>query len=102
MNEEPLATRREVDQLRDEMRQAQADAKTVAVLSEQLATLARSLSDFKTAIQTRFEAHDKVHADAERERTASRRWLIGTCIAALTVLIGLYGWVALLLDHHHG
>lgn len=97
MSEDPFATRRELDQLRTELRTMHADSTAVAVLGTQLSTLSRDLTDFKAAITKQFEDHDRVHEMAERERTASRRWLIGTTIAALTVLIGLYGWVALLL-----
>jgi hypothetical protein len=96
---EPYATRRELDQVREEMRAMRTDATTIAVLGTQLTTLTANLLEFKVDVNQRFDAHDKLHATAERERSASRRWLIGTCLAALTILAGLYGWVALLVHH---
>lgn len=98
--DEPFATRRELDQVREEVRAMRADTTTIAVLGQQITQLTQNLLDFKTSVNTRFDAHDKLHATAELERTSSRRWLIGTCIAALTIMAGLYGWVALLLPHH--
>jgi hypothetical protein len=90
-------TRRELDQIRGELSRQRQDGTTVAVLSTQLTTLAASVAEFKAAVGKRFDDHDRLHAEAEKERTSSRRWLIGTTIAALAMLIGMYGWVALLL-----
>ena len=94
---EPYATRRELDQVRDEMRVMRADTTTIAVLAQQITQLTANLLDFKVAVNTRFDSHDKLHATAERDRTASRRWLIGTCVTAICAMIGLYGWIALFL-----
>ena len=95
--DEPYATRREVDQVRDELRTMRSDSTTIAVLAQQITQLTANLLDFKTSVYTRFDAHDKLHATAEQERVSSRRWLIGTCVAALAAMIGLYGWIALFL-----
>lgn len=70
--DEPYATRREVDQVRDELRTMRSDSTTIAVLAQQITQLTANLLDFKTSVYTRFDAHDKLHATAEQERVSSR------------------------------
>lgn len=100
MDTEPYATRRELDQVREEMRMLRADSTTVAVLSQQLVALTAAFVEFKTSVTDRFDAHDKLHGESEKARTDNRRWLVGTAIAAICGLIGLYGWIAVFLPHH--
>jgi hypothetical protein len=97
-------SRREVDQLRGEVteiRQSVDSLKSgntaIAVLGTQIATVMRDLSELKADMTARFTQHEKIHEDDERARSSGRRWLIGTTIAALGVIVGLYGWVALLI-----
>lgn len=97
-------TRREIDQVRGELseiRQSVDSLKsgntTVAVLGTQITVLTKELSELKTDMVNRFTKHELVHAEDEKARSSGRRWLIGTTIAALGTIGGLYGWVALLL-----
>jgi hypothetical protein len=101
---EDYVSRREVDLLRNEItdvRQSVEGLKSgnaaVAVLGTQIATITRDLSELKMDMIARFTQHEKIHADDEKARSSGRRWLIGTTIAALGVIVGLYGWVALLI-----
>lgn len=101
---EDYVSRREVDQLRDEItgiRQSVDTLKSgntsIAVLGTQISTITRDLSELKSDMMAKFISHEKIHEDDEKARSSGRRWLIGTTIAALGVIMGLYGWVALLL-----
>lgn len=101
---EDYVSRREVDQLRGELtdiRQSvdslKAGNTSIAVLGTQISIITRDLSELKSDMVTRFTQHEKIHEDDEKARSSGRRWLIGTTVAALGVIVGLYGWVALLL-----
>jgi hypothetical protein len=101
---EDYVTRREIDQLRadvtdtkhsvDELKSGNA---AIAVLSTQISTITRDLSELKSDMMSKFTNHERVHEEDEKARSSGRRWLIGTTISALAVLAGLYGWIALLL-----
>lgn len=97
-------SRREVDQLGREIAEIRQSVDmlrsgntSIAVLGTQISTITRDLSELKSDMMAKFSAHEKIHEADERARSSSRRWLIGTTIAALGVIVGLYGWVALLL-----
>jgi small-conductance mechanosensitive channel len=99
-----FVSRREGDQIRNELTgihqsvdKLKSDNTTVAVLATQISTLTRDLSELKSDMLTRFTRHEEIHEADEKARSSGRRWLIGTTIAALGVIVGLYGWVALLL-----
>jgi small-conductance mechanosensitive channel len=101
---EDYVSRREVDQLRGELTEIRQSVDTlksgnaaIAVLSTQISTITRDLSELKSDMTTKFARHEEVHEADEKARSSGRRWLIGTTIAALGVIVGLYGWVALLL-----
>jgi hypothetical protein len=101
---EDYVTRREIDQTRADMSDIKHTIDTIksenaaiAVLSTQISTITRDLTELKTDMITRFTRHEAVHESDEKARSASRRWLIATTITALGIIAGLYGWVALLL-----
>lgn len=77
------ATRREIDQLRAEVRR----------LQEQLSQVEGSS---KVTAQ-----HLQAHEEAQRERTEARRWAIGIAFAALGALSGVYLMLIDLLSHAH-
>lgn len=101
---EDYVSRREVDQLRGELteiRQSVDSLKSgntsIAILGTQISTITRDLSELKSDMMTKFSSHERIHEEDEKARSSGRRWLIGTTIAALGVIAGLYGWIALLL-----
>lgn len=70
---EPLATRRELDQLR------------------------RDLTRLDAEMDNRFRDHTQAHDRADQDRRTGQRWLIGTVIAALVCLVAI---LALLVQIH--
>lgn len=90
LTEDAPATRREMDQLREELRRIDDHGtRGVGVLQAQVTDLVKDVVELKADMNTRFQAHQRQHEVAERERRAGRRWLIGTVIAALVVLVAI-------------
>lgn len=54
-------------------------------LVAQVAQIARDLADLKRE----WEEQHKRHEERRRERTITRRWVIGTCIAAIVALVAV-------------
>lgn len=48
------------------------------------------------------ERHEEQHQDDERARVNGRRWIIGTCIAAMLLLVAIMTLVLDLLGRVHG
>jgi hypothetical protein len=63
--------------------------KGVAVVQTQLVDVVKDLAELKAEVDKRFDAHMRDHAQETKDRTAARRWAIGTFIAALTVVVTL-------------
>jgi hypothetical protein len=97
MPDDDQITRREFEELRIEVRSLTSNNTAIAVLTTQLQTLQAALVKMENNITERFAAHERVHQKDVDARSSGRRWLIGTAITGLAVLVGLYGWVALLL-----
>ena len=60
--------------------------------------LAKSVKSVRREMRREFAAHLKVHADDERKRVTSRRWLIGSIIAGVAAIDGPL--VTILLSRH--
>lgn len=89
---EPLATRRELDQLRaDLIRMDEHGTRGVLTLTERVTDLIADVLQLRSDLDKRFEAHQRVHDQAERDRRAGRRWIVTTVIAALVCLIAILG-----------
>lgn len=115
MTEDNGVTRREFEDLKEHLRRMSADAVTVAVLSAQIATLNRDVTDLKRdtdrsikdmvdkfevhnkSVDDKFGVHSKEHEKDNEARTIGRRWMITTAVAMLAVLAGLYGFIALII-----
>jgi hypothetical protein len=82
-DDEPMATRREVDQLRAELHSMHSDTTAIAVLGTQLSVLARDVTDFKSDITDKLKEHEAVHEKEQQSRVVSRRWLVSIGITAL-------------------
>lgn len=86
------ATRREVDQLRDDLhRLDDHGTRGIGALQIQVTELVKDLADLKADVNIRFEKHEKEHADDKQNRIIARRWLAGFAITLLVALIAVIG-----------
>jgi hypothetical protein len=67
----------------------QSGTKGVAVVQTQLNEVVRDLVELKAEVDKRFDAHIRQHAQEARDRVTGRRWLIGTSLAALAIVVTL-------------
>lgn len=65
----------------------------------QMTELIKDVSELSTSVKTWQAAHEQQHINAETQRQAGRRWLIGTAIAGLGLLVAMAAMVATLLVH---
>lgn len=104
---EPLATRREVDQLRAELtRLDDHGSRGVGAIQLQLTELVKDITEVrndvanvKTDVGARFDAHHQEHQQAARDQRQGRRWLIGIGLTAVLAMCALVTMVADLLLH---
>ena len=95
---EQSALQRELDLLRARVDQidthgTRGTASAVGVLASQFQDLVKDMAEMRTATQLWQERHETQHkdevrtrADETRARVIGRRWVAGTCIAALVML----------------
>lgn len=67
----------------------QGGTKGVAVVQAQLLEVVKDLTELKADVNARFDAHLREHAQESADRTATRRWMIGTFLAALAIIVTL-------------
>ena len=90
LTEDLPASRREVDQLREELHRIDDHGtRGVTAMQVQVTDLIKDVLDLKSEMNNRFQKHQQQHEVAERERRAGRRWLLSTVIAALVVLVAI-------------
>jgi hypothetical protein len=116
--EDAFATRREFDMLASRVESIDRDGTrgVVAVQTQltdtikDIAELKLDMHGFKTTTTAWFSEHAKQHdedvkqrvADREqdrRERTNSKRWIIGMFVAFLAALGGMYEFLNVILQH---
>lgn len=98
-------TRRELDQLHQadrDLRQAISDldnhgSRGVLQLTQQVMDLVKDFAEMKIV----FGKHEEQHDKETRERRSSRRWYIGTVIAAMGGLGGIFYVLVEILQHVH-
>jgi hypothetical protein len=96
------ASRREVDLLRAEMlRLDDHGGRGVIALQVQLVDLVKDVTEMKVEMNTRFDAHVKVHADAEQRRIAGRRWMVGAVFAGAASMAAVIGMLWEILSKVH-
>lgn len=107
MADEPWATRRELDLLREDFRDLRNEvqpivsgASGVPVLQDRMIELVKDVGDLRLDMNQRFTDHLKAHEQANRDRVSGRRWLIGISFTALGALCGLYVMIFDLLSRH--
>lgn len=71
----------------------QSGTKGVAVVTAQLTDLAKDVVRLEAEMDKRFNQHEQIHEQDQRDRVAGRRWQIGTVIAALVLLVAILGLV---------
>lgn len=100
---EPAASQREVDILRDELhRLDDHGSRGVGVIQTQLTDLVKDMTEMKSEMNSRFEAHQRVHDQDHNDRISGRRWLIGTGIAGIAAMAALVAMMWDVLQHVHG
>ena len=97
---EPMATRREVDILRARVDQidqlgTRGTVAAVTTLAAQMAEVIRDVGE----VRGQMTAHDQRHDREQRDRAAGRRWLVGTIVAMLAVLVAVLATVVPLAIH---
>jgi hypothetical protein len=60
--------------------------------------LENRIDSLRSDMEARFQAHDTRHIEDRRDQIKGRRWIIGTMIAALLVLVGIVGLLIQLLS----
>lgn len=73
--------------------------KGVAVVQAQLTDLAKDVVRLEADLDKRFDEHVRVHVQDQRDRVSGRRWMLGTVVAALTVLVAILGLTLNLAAH---
>lgn len=61
----------------------------VAPIAVQLANVIADLAEMKTSTGLWQQRHDDEHSAAASNAVAGRRWVVGTCIAALVLLLAV-------------
>jgi len=114
MMSEPYVTRREVDMLKtaSDIEHARISTRLesmddhgtrgVGTMQLQIVDLVKDVTELKTEMNARFEAHQKVHDQDHTERVAGRRWLIGTALAGLVAMVAVIGLLVDLVRTVHG
>lgn len=93
------ATRRELDQLRQELiRMDDHGTRGVSVVQSQLTDVIKDVLELKSEVNKRFADHQRLHEREEDQRSANRRWALGFGVAILAAIGGLYPYLAHL--HH--
>jgi hypothetical protein len=96
------ASRREVDQLRAEMlRLDDHGGRGVIALQVQMVDLIKDVTEMKTDMNTRFDAHAKVHEADEQRRIAGRRWVVGSVIGGTAAMATVIALLFDVLGHLH-
>lgn len=89
-------TRGEFDLLHEMVVSNQQRIEGISVLGAvqvQLSEVAKDLLDLKADVNKRFDDHARVHDQDQAQRTAGRRWQVGTLIAVLVLLVSILGLV---------
>jgi hypothetical protein len=74
----------------------------VSAVQIQVTNLVKEITELKGDVNSRFDAHQKVHDQDERERTSARRWLIGTVIASVIAMVTVITLLVDVVRHLHG
>ncbi len=72
-----------------------------AVLQSQQTEIVKDLAEWRGEQRTWQVTHESRHDQERRDRVTGRRWLVGTGIAGLAALAGLYAMVEQILVHLH-
>lgn len=96
-----MATRREVDHLRQHLDQIDrlGTRGTVAAITTMAAQLAEAIRDIGE-LRGELSAHDGRHDREARDRATGRRWLIGTLIALGALIVAVLAVVIPLAFNH--
>lgn len=95
---ERAASQRELDVLRQRVDQMDAQGtRGVGVIQSQLGDLIRDFAK----MEARLDGHEQLHEGERKDRAANRRWLTGTCIAALVLLVAILGLAVTIVGKTH-
>ena len=75
--------------------------KGVAVVQAQLTDLTKDVTRSEIEMNKRFDAHDLVHKQDARDRVSAKRWMVGTIIAFMMLLVAMLTILIQVLQHVH-
>lgn len=73
----------------------------VAVVQTQLIDVVKDLTELKAEVNSRFDAHVRVHAQDQQNRVIGRRWLVGIGVAGLASMSAVITLLLDVLSHVH-
>lgn len=83
---------REIDQLWARVEYIDAHGtRGIGGIAAQLAGVTADLAELKLSTRLWQERHELAHEKAASSAVAGRRWVVGTCIAALVMLVAVLG-----------
>ena len=87
---ERAASQRELDQLGRRVDQMDAQGtRGVGVIQLQVAELVKDVTELRAETQAWQRSHISQHQREEQARVTGRRWVIGTVIAAMAVMVAM-------------
>ena len=99
---EPVATRREVGQLRADINRIDDHGtRGVGALQAQMTGFAADLAELKAGVAAQLSAHQRVHDQDHLDRVSGRRWFVGTGFTALLVMATVIGLLIDIARHTH-
>lgn len=95
---EPMATRREVDQIAGRLNQVEqridhldaTGTRGVAVIQSQMTNLTNKVDDLKTGIDAKFIEHNKDHELDQTRVDKNRRILFTTLVSVSLAVLGMF------------
>lgn len=101
MTDQPVS-QREIDILRDDVRRMNEHGTLgVQSLQVQLTDAIKDITELKTSMEQRFNAHLRDHEQEKRDRVSGRRWLIAMGAAYIASMSGILGILIELLSRLH-
>ena len=109
VNGTPDVTRGEFEMLKTAVDRAERRIDTidehgtrgVVGLQAQIVDLVKDVTELKSDLVKRFDAHDLVHKQEARDRVSARRWMVGTAVAGLASMAAVISMLVELMMHVH-
>jgi hypothetical protein len=100
---ERAASQREVDQLRGDIRRLdEHGTRGVQALLVQLTEVVKDMSEMKSEVNARFDAHQRIHDQDHKERQEGRRWFFMAAVTFIGVMAAVIGLLVDIAGKLHG